>query len=96
MGARRALVTVTTFLLLGYFVVGHDEPPTGMEDAAHTAGLCILLVTGAAIVMVVALDSSRHAPIQLIEVGRPVLVIGRARHALRARASPEWLGRFLS
>lgn len=96
MSARRALVTVTTFLLLGYLVVGHDEPPMGMADAAHTAGLCILLVTGAALVLVVALDSSRHPPTQLIEVERPVLVTGQPRQGLRARASPEWLGRFLS
>ena len=89
------LIAIVAALLL-YLLLGHAQHPgKTMEEAASGAGICIMLVT---IMAVAAAGRPQRASVawRPADAVPPVLVRTATAPLPRARASPQWLQRFLN
>jgi hypothetical protein len=90
-----ALAALATAFVI-YLVAGHAyHPGQTMDKAAMGAGICIVLVTGAAVALLRP-PPPRAARLELERVEAPSTPPPPLPPPARARASPVWLQRFLN
>ena len=92
---RRSLIAAVAAAFLAYLVLGHaHHPGKTMDDAAMGAGICIVLVTLAAAAALAQPRPSVFATPLLLAL--PTAAPVTPLKAMPARASPQWLQRFLN
>lgn len=92
----RALLSTIVAALLLYLLLGHAQHPgQTMKEAATGAGICIMLVTIVAVVAAARPQQTGLSWPPPVAAG-PTVALWAETPLPRARASPQWLQRFLN